>query len=213
MGATPALLESVTGTVTRDASYANADVWLSTHSADPGSSGANELTSGTGVEGRQQITFISGGSGADSNNVAGVITIPGTQTIPWYGLWTAQTGGTFLGGYPAVEYPYLMGTGIDGSETLAVPGHGLSVNDAVRLFVAPNAQSAIPSGLVADLVYYVVTVVDADDIQVSATLDGGAITLTGSGAFFLAQDATQAFSSGGGLLTFSIGNVIYSTVS
>ena len=81
--ATPTLLEDLTGTVTRDASFVNAEVWLSTHSANPGSSGANELTTGSGAEGRQQLTFNSGGSGSDASNVEASIAVPSTEAVSY----------------------------------------------------------------------------------------------------------------------------------
>lgn len=212
MGATPALLESLTGTVTRDASFANPEVWVSTHSANPGSSGANELTTGTGTSGRQQSTFNDGGSGSDPSNFEVSINVPSAETIPWMGLWTAQTGGTFLGGFPLVG-PYQTAVGASGSALILCPAHGLSTNQKVRLFLIPNGQSAIPVGLAGDPSVYFVTVVDADRLLFAATLGGGAIVPSGSGAFFLATDETEVFTSSGGLLIFSIGNIIYETVS
>jgi hypothetical protein len=213
MPATPALLEDVTGVVTRDASFANAEMWLSTHSANPGSSGADELTTGTGDEGRQQVTYNSGGSGSDSSNIEASVVIPGAQTIPWVGFWTAQTGGTFLGGYPLVG-PNLTAVAISGGSTVYCPGHGLTANQPVRLFDLPNGSSVIPTGLGGDpSIYYVKTVLSADEFTLAGTLGGSAITVTSSGAFFVCADATEVFTSGGGLLVFAIGNVVYATVS
>jgi hypothetical protein len=209
--ATPALLEDLTGTVTRDASYANAAVWVSTHSADPGSSGANELTTGSGADGRQQPTFASGGSGSDSSTATITIDIPSAQTIPWYGIWTAQTGGTFLGGFPAVA-GYLIASALASSPTITCPAHGLANGDVVRLFTAPNAQSVIPTGLSGDPTTYYVVGATSDTLELSATMSGSPITPTGSGGFFLALDQTLVF-TGTGVLSFTTGNIVYETVS
>jgi hypothetical protein len=213
MGATPALLEDLTGTTTRDASFANAEVWLSLHSANPGSSGANEITSGSGAAGRQQVTFSSGGSGADSSQAEVDVTIVGAHSIPWYGYWTAQTGGTFLGGYPLVG-PMLLAANSNGDPLITCPNHGLAVNDPVRLFLAPNAQSQIPVGYSGDpSVYYVVVVVDSNTVILSATLGGGDLIPSSAGAFFMAEDLTEVFTSSGGVLAFAASNIVYETVS
>jgi hypothetical protein len=212
MPATPALLESVTGTVTRDASFANSECWVSTHSANPGSTGIDELTTGSGDEGRQLLTFASGGSGSDATTAEAEIVVPGAQTIPWVGLWTAQTGGTFLGGYPLVG-PNLTAVGISGGNIIYCPAHGLTLNTPVRLFTIPNGSSAIPAGLSGDPSIFYVISPTASTFELATTPSGGAITLTGSGAMFVCADATEVFTSGGGLLVFSIGNIIYATVS
>lgn len=212
MPATPALLEDMTGTVTRDASYANSEVWLSTHSANPGSTGAHELTTGSGDEGRQQVTYNSGGSGSDPSNAEVSIVIPGSQSIPWVGMWTAETGGTFLGGFPLVG-TYLMATGLNTSSTIDCPAHGLTNGNVVRLFQAPNAQSVIPAGLSGDPTTFFVVDATTDTLSLSSSLGGSAIEMTSSGGFFIALDATQVFTSEGGLLVFNAGNIIFATVS
>lgn len=214
MPATGTLLEDLTGAVTRDDSYVNAEVWLSTHSANPGSSGANELTSGTGSAGRQQLSYNSGGSGTDATNVEADIVIPGAQTIPWVGLWDSQTGGDFLGGYPLVG-PSLTAIGINGSPLVFCPGHGLVAGQAVRLFNIPVGTSAIPAGLSGDpSIFYVFSVVSADELLLSTSPSGGSpVTMSSSGAFFIATDATETFSASGGLLVFSAGQTFYATVS
>lgn len=213
MGATPALLESLTGAVVRDASYVNATVWVSTHSANPGTTGAFELTSGTGAAGRQQATFNSGGSGSDPTNATVTVAVPGAQTIPWVGLWSAQTGGTFLGGYPLVVYPFLVAVGISGVTDIDCPANGLSDSVPVRLFTIPNAPSAVPAGLSGDPTVYWTRGTTVDTIELSATDEGDAITPSGSGAFFVAPDATATFGGVGGNFILNVGNLTYATVS
>lgn len=213
MPATPTLLEDLTATVTQDAAFSNAEVWMSTHSANPGSDGANELTSGSGAAGRQQVTFSEGDSGTDTSNALVSVAVPDAQTIPWIGLWTAQTDGTFLGGYPLVS-TQMVATGLEDSTFVTCPANDLSVNDQVRLFTTPNAQSSIPSGFSGDpSIFYVVATPDVDTLELSSTLGGDAIEMSSSGGFLVAQDETQVFGSDGGLLNVSVGNFVYSTVS
>lgn len=212
MPATSALLEQLTGTVTRDASFANPDVWVSTHSANPGATGANELTSGTGAAGRQNPTFANGGAGSDPSSSQVSIAVPGAQTIKWYGLWTARTGGTFLQGIPAVTGQALMATALNASSTIDCPGHGLTANTPVRLYTAPNAKSGVPVGLTSDTVFFVLTVLTADTFTLSATLGGTVITPGSSAGFFVYADATIVFTTAG-TLVINAGNLIYETVS
>lgn len=212
MPATPAVLEDLTAAFTRDVSYANPDVWVALFSANPGGSGTDEITSGTGAAGRQAATFGTGSGGVDPSNDTVNISVGADAVIPWAGFFSAQTGGTFLGGYPLVSSPCLA-TAVNGSTHVVCPAHGRAVNDPVRLFTAPNAQSLVPSPLAADTVYFVLTVVDVDTLILSDTLGGSAITATASGGFILNLDETQTLGPGGGTFVFSVGNIIYRTVS
>lgn len=212
MPATPAVLENLSGAFARDASFANPAVWVSAHSGDPGGTGANEITSGSGAGGRQLATFSVGGVGSDPTNDSVDIAMPADAVVPWAGFWTAQTGGTFLGGYPLVSAP-CVATGVAGGTNIVCPAHGRAVNDIVRLYPTPNAQSIVPSPFVPDTGYYVLTVVDLNTLVLSATLGGSAITVGTSGGFILNLDNTQTFGPGGGTLNFSPGNIIYRTVS
>lgn len=210
MPLTPTVEEDLTGTFTRDASFANSQVWVSCHSGPPGNTGANEVTAGSGAAGRQQATFNNGGSGADPTNALVAFQLTGV-TVSWYGFWTAQTGGTFLGGFPLAKTPQL-GTGINGSSIITIPGHGLSVNQAVRLYTAPNAQSAIPGGFVTDTTYFVKTVPSADTVTLAATVGGAAISCTSSGGFIEMTDETEVIATLS-ILQFTVGNLVYATVS
>lgn len=80
----------------RNVSYANAAVWVKLHLGDPGSAGTSNAAAETT---RQQATFGSAASGrAISNTVAVEWTnVSTTETYTWISLWTASSGGTFLG--------------------------------------------------------------------------------------------------------------------
>ena len=91
--------------------------WLSIHSADPGTTGTSEVTTGTGTNARQQITFGSASAGSKasagshaSQSFSGV-TLAGNGYI---GIWTAQTAGTYLWGAPgaAITGPVSSGSTI-----------------------------------------------------------------------------------------------------
>lgn len=75
--------------------------YVSLHTADPGNTGASEA-SGTGYARVAAGTFtVSGGNPSTANNDAAVdFPVAGGSwgTITHYGIWSAVSGGTFLGG-------------------------------------------------------------------------------------------------------------------
>lgn len=70
--------------------------YLSLHSADPGTTGASELSGGGYA--RQAIVFGAATGGAVASNAA--ITVPNAGTVPvtHVGIWSASTAGTYMGG-------------------------------------------------------------------------------------------------------------------
>ncbi|RRQ26329.1 hypothetical protein DK926_18990 [Rhodococcus sp. Eu-32] len=72
--------------------------WISLHTADPGSSGANEASGGTYA--RKQTTWA--GGPVDGTIAGSAVTIPvPAGTFAWAGIWSAQTGTTrFVGSIP-----------------------------------------------------------------------------------------------------------------
>jgi hypothetical protein len=81
----------------RGTSYGgNASVFAKLHLGDPGAAGtANAATETT----RQQVTFGSAATTGAIANTAAVewTSVSTTETYTHYSLWTASTGGTFLG--------------------------------------------------------------------------------------------------------------------
>lgn len=80
----------------------NAGAWISLHTADPGSTGANEVTGGTYA--RIQTTWGTVASSAVTGSAV-TINVPSGTTITHWGLSSAVTAGTFLygGTLPAPE--------------------------------------------------------------------------------------------------------------
>jgi hypothetical protein len=73
-------------------------VYVSLHTADPGTTGAAEATGGTPAYARKALSF---GAASSGTATAGEVTFdvpPGTYTH--FGVWTAVTSGTFRGGNP-----------------------------------------------------------------------------------------------------------------
>ena len=71
--------------------------YISLHSASPGTTGANEISGGSPAYARVQTTWgsASGGSAAGSQVV---INVPGGTTIEFFGIWSALSSGTYIGG-------------------------------------------------------------------------------------------------------------------
>jgi hypothetical protein len=68
-------------------------LFASLHTADPGTSGANEVSGGGYA--RQSITWFAASAGNLDNNANPTFSVP-AGTVSWFGLWTASSGGTLL---------------------------------------------------------------------------------------------------------------------
>lgn len=75
---------------------ASAATWISAHTADPSTTGANEVAGGSYA--RQQTTWGSASSG-DRVGSQVAIPIPAATSVTHWGLWSALSGGTFKGGF------------------------------------------------------------------------------------------------------------------
>jgi len=91
--------------------------YLSLHSATPGQNGASEITGGSYA--RQALTFGAASGGSESSTNSQTFTnLPAEASgIPYFGIWSASSGGTYIGGGTT--------TGLTGS----LPA-GISVNFA-----------------------------------------------------------------------------------
>ncbi len=80
----------------RNVSYANAAVYVKLHLGAPGAGGTSNAAANTT---RQQATFGTAASAGAISNTAVVewTNVSNTETYTHISLWTASTGGTFLG--------------------------------------------------------------------------------------------------------------------
>lgn len=70
---------------------------MSLHSADPGATGANELSGGSPAYARKPVSWNAAASGgADSSNTQ-VFDVPAGSDVAYVGFWTAVTDGEFRG--------------------------------------------------------------------------------------------------------------------
>lgn len=70
--------------------------WISAHTGDPSTTGANEVTGGTYA--REQTTWGSASAGDQTGSQVS-IDIPAGTTVTHWGIWSASSGGTFRGGF------------------------------------------------------------------------------------------------------------------
>jgi hypothetical protein len=91
----------------------SAQVWMSLHTADPSTTGANETSGGAPAYARKQVTWTSGSTGTLT---APAVTFDAKLgSYPYGGFWTASTGGTFLGSQQLAP-----GITLDGQGTITV---------------------------------------------------------------------------------------------
>ena len=69
---------------------------ISLHSADPGTSGANELTGGSPAYQRKAMTWNPASGGNLDNDANPVFDVPAGSTVAFFGMWSAD-GVTFYG--------------------------------------------------------------------------------------------------------------------
>lgn len=70
--------------------------YISLHTADPGTTGANEVSGGSYA--RQAVTWGAAASGSKASTADITFNVPSGTTITHVAGWTASTGGTFRGG-------------------------------------------------------------------------------------------------------------------
>jgi hypothetical protein len=71
--------------------------YVSLHTADPGTTGASEVTGGTYA--RVAVTWNAASGGSVSNSGALSINLPASTTASYFGVWAASSAGTYyIGG-------------------------------------------------------------------------------------------------------------------
>lgn len=176
-----------------------ATVYLSLHTADPGLTGTNEVTGGSYI--RQAIALTAASSSHTDNS--GLISFTGMPAVAapgvvYAGLWDASTVGNFLYGSPLtpaaqVTFACTAVASTDVITTQAV--HGFVANDTVEFEAAEG--TAIPTGLTAGTIYYVIsTGLTTTAFEVSATQGGAAVNITADGGAVVRKVVGKVVNSG-----------------
>jgi hypothetical protein len=72
-------------------------VFVSLHTADPGTTGASEVSGGSPAYARKAIAWNAASGGAIDSSNAPVFDVPAGTTVTHVGFWSAASGGTFYG--------------------------------------------------------------------------------------------------------------------
>lgn len=148
-----------------------------------------ETPSVTEVTGGAYVRVSVNGTGAwDAPAGAGTqntneIAFPAATGAPWpeavaVGIWDASTSGNLVMWDWLATARYAF-TGLNTGDVCNAPGAGLANNDRVVLQAVDD--SALPTGLSADTIYYVVNV-SGTTFQLATTQGGSAIAITADGA-------------------------------
>ena len=100
-------------------------LYLSIHSASPGTTGANELAAGTAYSQsvRQTLTFAAASAGTIVSNDTQTYTLSSGTAVTYFGIWTASSGGTYITGGPT----NLSGTIPSGANVVFTNGITLTI--------------------------------------------------------------------------------------
>lgn len=175
------------------------------HTANPGSSGTNEVTGGSPAYARKAITWAAASAGTQANGTTALtFDVPAGTTVQFLGLWGALTTGTFYG-YAGIgtTLKYGVATTDATADTVLSKGHGLVNTDRVFLI---DAAETLPAGLSEGTVYYVVGSA-TDTFQLSLTSGGAAVDITAGAEVIWFQTKPETFGSQG-TLTVAIGALV-----
>lgn len=168
--------------------------------------GAITALTGTEVAGgayaRQAITHAAAAAGIKDNSAQISVPIPAATTVVGVSEYDASSAGNQMsyGGIGST----LKGIGTvvtAAGDAISSNGHGLVNTDRVMLFAV--AGEALPAGLVATTLYFVVGAT-TDTFQVSLTSGGAAVDITALGDLAWAKTIPETFASAGNLV-FAIG--------
>lgn len=188
------------------------NIWVAAHTADPFAAGTQSTSeaSYTGYA-RPAVARTSGGFTCSN----GVVTLVadasfgactgGSATLTHWSTGVAVSGATKVlhrGVFGSRQGPF---TAIVSGNTITVPGHTMAVNDNVA-FYQPSGTT-LPGGITEGTVYFVKTV-SGNDITVSTTSGGAAVTISSAGDG-LAYRVTPIAVSTGITPKLSAGAIIY----
>jgi len=139
--------------------------------------GANELTGGSPAYARKAITIAAAASRARAASSAPVFDVAAASTVAFIGLWT-NAGTVFRGMFANGGTEKGFQVGVTGN-TILCESHGLVDNDRVVFY-----GGTPPTGVTEGTHYYVITNTagDPDTFQISTTLGGAAVDITGQPA-------------------------------
>lgn len=149
--------------------------FVSLHNGFPGTTGANEIAGVT----RLAVTYNAASNGiANTTAAVSFLNVPGNSNVLYHGLWTAQTGGTFIGYAPAGSNIFGTFTANGTSNILTRYSHGLESANAAknRVIATKNKGVALPTSISEGTVYWIINET-LDTVQIAATQNGTPIDI------------------------------------
>lgn len=95
--------------------------YISIHTADPGTTGASEISGGSPAYARQQTTWTAGTADGVVTGSQVTFNLP-ASTPTHFGIWSAATGGTFVGAGTISPGPLSAQTQIKVTPTVTAAG-------------------------------------------------------------------------------------------
>jgi hypothetical protein len=171
---------------------------IGVHNNVPDTAGSNEVAGTT----RAAVAWTNTGGVLD-NTAQLVHALAAGDAVAFYGLWGALAAGTFYGYVPRA------GTGQSRAGFGSVDAAGVVANaiqsaahnlaNDMTLIVYNVLGEALPAGLTEGTPYFVVGAT-TDTFQLSLTLAGAAVDITGQGELYFARYVTETFASPGNLV-------------
>jgi hypothetical protein len=198
------------------------NVYVALFTALPSDAGAGGTEVTGGSYARKQTVGAdwnaAAGSAPATNSNANDLAFP-APTADWatpanpiigFGLYDSAVGGSnnllfadYLGGFQ--WQPCVALAGDLSPNTLECPAHGFVANDPV-VFSTEFQTGAIPTGVTAGTVYYVIaTGLTADAFEISATVGGAAVDVTAVGKAMVKKIQQKAVQNGDGAPKFAGG--------
>jgi hypothetical protein len=164
--------------------FPTVEAWHSLHSADPGLTGANELTGGSPAYARKQNTYPAFSGGTQDNDTAILFDVPAGDVVGW-GIWDAATAGNCYqtGWFSTVSGLAVVRTADATANDVQSQTHGLVNTDRVVFEVVEGLT--VPAGLAVGpaTIYFVIsTGLTTDAFRVALTSGGAAVDITGNGS-------------------------------
>lgn len=184
---------------------ASATTHISLHST-LSDTGTNELSGGSPAYARKPVVWSTASSGQRANQASLTFDVPSASTVLAFGMWTALTGGTFLGWMPL--NPGVKGFGTVDAATDAVTSYGHGLTAGTALYVDDVFSDALPTGLAKNTVYYVsATGLTTDAFKLSATVGGAVLEISSSSEVFFQSIIPESFGAQG-TLSVAIGGLV-----
>ncbi|MBA3405297.1 MAG: hypothetical protein H0U13_11550 [Gemmatimonadaceae bacterium] len=155
--------------------------------------GVTEISGST----RQAITWAAAASGIRDNAGAIAVPIAAGTTVMVGALYSALTAGNLEGWFQIGSTLRGVGTVVTiAGDAISSNGHGLANTN--RVFVTTVAGEALPAGLSATTLYFVVGAT-TDTFQLSLTSGGAAVDITGLGDVAWFRTVPEGFTNAGNL--------------